>query len=59
MIEPVFPNTSPKLLFRDRGDCALATRSPIPASPKKVRGLAPYASPNLATSANPRVIINP
>ena len=36
--EPDLPKTSPKLLFRESGDWALATKSPIPAKPKKVSG---------------------
>ena len=43
--------------LRDSGDMHVATRSPTPASPAKVAGSAPSATPSRAVSASPRVMI--
>ena len=43
--------------FRDSGDMHVAMRSPTPASPAKVSGCAPAATPRRVISARPRVMI--
>ena len=48
---------SPKVRLRDSGDMQVAMRSPSPASPAKVTGSAPSATPSRAVSARPRVMI--
>jgi hypothetical protein len=50
------PSRSPKVRLRDSGDEQVATRSPSPASPAKVSGSAPSATPRRAVSASPRVM---
>src|SRR6266850_748642 len=50
------PGSTPSWLLRDRGPVAVRMRSPIPASPAKVAGSAPSATPNRVISASPRVI---
>ena len=50
------PSFSPKVRLRDSGDEQVATRSPSPASPISVSGLAPRAIASRAVSARPRVI---
>ncbi len=49
--------SSPALRFRDNGDMHVAIRSPTPASPAKVSGCAPAATPRRVISARPRVMI--
>ncbi len=43
--------------LRERGEVHVATRSPTPASPAMVAGLAPNAIPSRMISARPRVMI--
>src|SRR5258706_798721 len=50
------PSSTPSWWLRDRGPVAVRIRSPIPASPAKVAGSAPSATPNRVISASPRVI---
>ncbi len=50
------PRLVPKVWLRDSGEEQVATRSPIPASPAKVYGSAPSATPSRVISASPRVI---
>ena len=50
------PSFSPKVRLRDSGEEQVATRSPSPASPISVSGLAPSAIASRAVSARPRVI---
>src|SRR5438093_294198 len=50
------PSSTPSWWLRDRGPVAVRMRSPIPASPAKVAGSAPSATPNRVISASPRVI---
>ena len=42
--------------FLERGEEQVATRSPRPARPAKVRGSAPMAMPRRVISARPRVM---
>ena len=42
--------------FLERGEEQVATRSPRPARPAKVRGSAPMAVPRRVISARPRVM---
>src|SRR2546425_1193251 len=51
-----FPSATPRLRLRDRGPVAVRMRSPMPASPAKVSGSAPRATPSRVISASPRVI---
>ena len=51
-----WPSFSPKVRLRDSGDEQVATRSPRPARPIRVSGLAPSAIASRAVSASPRVI---
>src|SRR2546425_963876 len=46
------PSSTPSWWLRDRGPVAVRMRSPIPASPAKVDGSAPSATPNRVISAN-------
>src|SRR5207302_6907784 len=50
------PSSTPSRWLRDSGPVAVRMRSPIPASPAKVAGSAPSATPRRVISANPRVI---
>src|SRR3989449_5722404 len=50
------PSSTPSWWLRDRGPVAVRMRSPIPASPAKVAGSAPSATPNRVISASPRVM---
>src|SRR3989442_15605671 len=50
------PSSTPSWWLRDRGPVAVRMRSPIPASPAKVAGSAPSATPRRGISASPRVI---
>src|SRR3989442_5561724 len=50
------PIATPRLRLRDSAPVAVRMRSPIPASPAKVNGSAPSATPNRVISARPRVI---
>src|SRR5438034_596710 len=50
------PIATPRLRLRDSAPVAVRIRSPIPASPAKVSGSAPNATPNRVISARPRVI---
>src|SRR6266853_863758 len=50
------PIASPSARLRDKGPVAVRIRSPIPARPAKVSGLAPHATPSRVISASPRVI---
>src|SRR6267143_2562749 len=50
------PSSTPSRWLRDKGPVAVRMRSPIPASPAKVAGSAPSATPNRVISASPRVI---
>src|SRR5436309_7336795 len=50
------PSSTPSWWLRDRGPVAVRMRSPSPASPAKVAGSAPSATPNRVISASPRVI---
>src|SRR5258707_4336903 len=54
---PPRPSRSPNVRLRERGDVHVATRSPTPASPAMVAGLAPNAIPSRMISARPRVMI--
>ena len=51
-----WPSFSPKVRLRDSGEEQVATRSPSPARPISVIGLAPSAIASRAVSARPRVI---
>ena len=51
-----WPSFSPKVRLRDSGEEQVATRSPSPARPIRVSGLAPSAIASRAVSASPRVI---
>ncbi len=48
-------SSSPSRWLRDSRDPHVAIRSPIPASPANVSGLAPAAIPSRIISASPRV----
>src|SRR6266513_479432 len=50
------PSSTPSWWLRDNGPVAVRMRSPIPASPAKVAGSAPSATPSRVISASPRVI---
>src|SRR6266704_1668976 len=50
------PSSTPSWWLRDSGPVAVRIRSPIPASPAKVAGSAPSATPRRVISARPRVI---
>src|SRR5258708_2516272 len=50
------PIASPSARLRDKGPVAVRIRSPIPARPADVSGLAPHATPSRVISASPRVI---
>ena len=50
------PRCSPKVRLRDSGEEHVAIRSPIPARPRNVIGLAPSATPSRDISARPRVM---
>ena len=50
------PSAAPKVRLRDSGEAQVATKSPMPARPAKVRASAPSAAPNRVISARPRVI---
>ena len=51
-----WPSFSPNVRLRDSGEEQVATRSPRPARPISVSGLAPSAVASRAVSASPRVI---
>ena len=51
-----WPSFSPKVRLRDSGEEQVATRSPSPARPISVIGLAPSAIARRAVSAMPRVM---
>ena len=51
------PSREPNVRFRECGDVQVATRSPTPARPASVAGLAPNAIPSRMISASPRVMI--
>ncbi len=51
-----WPSFSPNVRLRESGEEQVATRSPRPASPISVSGLAPSAIASRAVSARPRVI---
>ena len=50
------PRRSPTVRFRLRSPVHVSTRSPIPARPERVMGLAPRRTASRAVSARPRVI---
>src|SRR5256714_6791841 len=50
------PSSTPSWWLRDRGPVAVRMRSPIPASPAKVAGSAPSATPRRGVSAHPPAI---
>src|SRR6266566_1884757 len=50
------PSSTPNWWLRDSGPVAVRMRSPIPASPAKVAGSAPSATPRRVISASPRVL---
>ena len=54
---PPLPSRSPNVRLRECGDVHVATRSPTPARPASVAGLAPNAIPSRMISASPRVMI--
>ena len=49
------PIARPSWKFRDRGELQVTIRSPTPAKPSSVKGLAPLATANWLISARPRV----
>src|SRR5256885_640830 len=49
------PSSSRARRFRESGLMQVAIRSPTPARPEKVSGLAPAATPSRVISARPRV----
>src|SRR5437762_778863 len=50
------PIAIPRLRLRDNAPVAVRIKSPMPASPAKVNGSAPRATPSRVISARPRVI---
>ena len=55
-IDPVLPSASPNVRFLESDEPQVASKSPTPARPTKVRGRAPRAIPRRVNSFKPRVI---
>lgn len=53
-----WPSRRPAVLLRLRGDWQVAIRSPSPANPWSVSGLAPFATAKSVISTSPRVMID-
>src|SRR6267143_631111 len=51
------PSPSPTARFRESSPVQVSTRSPIPASPLSVSGLAPFFTASRTSSARPRVMM--